>query len=291
MTSPSDEYNRLGFKADEIYPFLERHGITLARPDGPIPSVIEKLAEATFPNWKHVLAAHHYLTDKEAACAFADVDPHAPGYTSNDEDAEIWRYRTLITRAILSDDHGERLDAEPIEFDSRDNPTEWKIKPAALAAWCARKRLEYPLPGGVSVQAPDAELVERLRGAEADRVRLMQEVAELSAVADERANLRKQVSALTAKTRELSDSLDAANMKIQELSGGQAQGKSRSKMLQVIGALAIDTYRVDIHASRMTNFGDMLSAIQAAGADVQEDTLRVYLKEAAAFITKKPDIR
>lgn len=29
MTFRSSEYDQLGFKADEIYPFLERHGVKL----------------------------------------------------------------------------------------------------------------------------------------------------------------------------------------------------------------------------------------------------------------------
>ncbi|MDG0025948.1 hypothetical protein [Trinickia sp. Y13] len=98
--------------------------------------------------------------------------------------------------------------------------------------------------------------------------------------------LREQVSELEAKISELANELASANARIDALEADRSEGKSRSKMLQVIGAIAIDAYRVDIHAQRMTNFGDMLSSIQTVGADVKEDALRSYLKDAADLIGK-----
>jgi hypothetical protein len=153
MTSRSN-VDRFGFRADEIYSFIEKHGINLNHPSGATVEALSGGADAReFPNWKHVLAANAYLTEHEAACAFADVDPHAGEWVSDDEQVEVGRYCTLIRRAIVADAPSERLDAEPSEFDSRDNPTGWTIKPAALAAWCVRKRFKYPLPSEDSATA------------------------------------------------------------------------------------------------------------------------------------------
>ncbi|MFC5428472.1 hypothetical protein ACFPTO_06595 [Paraburkholderia denitrificans] len=110
--------------------------------------------------------------------------------------------------------------------------------------------------------------------------------AELSGMTRDCDSLPEQVSALTAKLVELSDLLDAANARIQELSSDQAQGKSKTTMLQVIAAMAKDAYRVDIHAARMSGFGEMLAGVQAAGADVKEDALRGYVKAGATHLSK-----
>jgi hypothetical protein len=109
-----------------------------------------------------------------------------------------------------------------------------------------------------------------------------QEIAD----AGDRDDLREQVATLKAEASERSGLLDAANTRIQELSADLAQGKSRTTMAKVIAAAAKDAYAVDIHAPRMSNFGEMLAALQAAGADVKEDALRGYVKEGAALLGK-----
>lgn len=88
MTFRSSEYDQLGFKADEIYPFLERHGVKLPRQGGVSAPTDERPAQREFPGWKRVMSVLPYLSLSEAAHAFADVDPHASGYKSDDEEAE-----------------------------------------------------------------------------------------------------------------------------------------------------------------------------------------------------------
>ncbi len=112
---------------------------------------------AEFPEWKRVMAAHPDLTVDDIAHAFANVDSYSTGYRSDDEDAEIARYRSLIRRATCADDIDEWIEAKPVEFDRDNKPTDWKVRPKALAAWCATKRIRYPLPGAVAVPATDAE--------------------------------------------------------------------------------------------------------------------------------------
>lgn len=158
MTFRSSEYDQLGFKADEIYPFLEQHGVTLPRQDGVGAPAHEQPARPEFPDWKRVMIALPYLSLSEAAHAFAGVDPHAAGYQSNDEEAEIHRWRTVISRALYATDSTDRLEAESEGGDTPD----WYIKPANLAAWCARKGLEYPLPGATVLPSTNSELLESL---------------------------------------------------------------------------------------------------------------------------------
>ncbi|MCA7956395.1 hypothetical protein LGM14_02625 [Burkholderia multivorans] len=183
MTFRSSEYDQLGFKADEIYPFLERHGVKLPRQGGVSAPTDERPAQREFPGWKRVMSVLPYLSLSEAAHAFADVDPHASGYKSDDEEAEIHRWRTVLSRALYATDSGDRLEAESEGGDTPD----WYIKPANLAAWCARKGLECPLPASTALPSTSFESLDHLRAIETERDakraendRLRTEVARLS---------------------------------------------------------------------------------------------------------------
>jgi hypothetical protein len=106
------------------------------------------------------------------------------------------------------------------------------------------------------------------------------------AAESEAARLREQVSELTAKVSEISGSLDAANTRIQELSGDQAQGKTKTAMLQVIGGLVLANTDMDIHATRLDGLGKLRTDLQTVGVIIGEDALRSYLKDAASLIEK-----
>ncbi len=173
--SSSDTYDRLGFRADEIYPFLEQHGVKLPRHNGPVEPANVRPTEPEFPEWKRVMSVLPYLSLSEAAHAFAGIDPHAAGYQSNDEDAEIYRWRTVVSRALYATDSVDRLEAESEGGDTPD----WYIKPTNLAAWCARKGLPYPLPSAAPVPSTNIEAI-----AEIDRLQ-----AEVSLLKAERAEL------------------------------------------------------------------------------------------------------
>lgn len=109
---------------------------------------------------------------------------------------------------------------------------------------------------------------------------------ELSDVASERDRLREQVSALEAKVCNLSSFPDTATMKAAELSDDQAQGKSKTTMLQVIGGLVMANTDMDIHATRLDGLAKLRNDLQTVGVTIGEDALRSYLKEAANLITK-----
>jgi hypothetical protein len=178
MTSRSD-FDRFGFRVDEIYPFLERHGLTLPRGDGTVSPPLAA-TEPKFPEWKRVMAALPALTTYEIGHAFAGIDPHEPGYRSDDENAEIYRYQSLIARSILSEeiDIEEWIEAVVTKRDNRGNPTEWEIKPAVLAALCDRKGLPYPLPRPVSAPATNTEALAEIARLKAANARLLAELQE-----------------------------------------------------------------------------------------------------------------
>ena len=67
----------------------------------------------------------------------------------------------------------------------------------------------------------------------------------------------------------------------------QLVGKAKTTALKIIGGMAIDGYRIDIHAARMEGIGDLVKDLQVIGADVTEKTLREWLKDAATVIEKK----
>lgn len=61
-------------------------------------------------------------------------------------------------------------------------------------------------------------------------------------------------------------------------------GKSRTTALKIIGGLAIEAYRMNIHAERLEGISDMVKDLEKAGAGVTEKTLREWIKEAATVI-------
>ncbi|WP_157646745.1 hypothetical protein [Burkholderia ubonensis] len=138
-------------------------------------------------------------------------------------------------------------------------------------------------------QANDAALIERLRNAEDEVVSLKGQL-EAQAGAPDHAHLQEQVSTLTRRVNELLANLDAANAKVEELSRDQAQGKTKTAMLRVIGGLVMANTDVDIHATRLDGLSKMLTDLQTVGVTIGEDSLRAYLKEAASYI-EKPSIR
>jgi hypothetical protein len=114
----------------------------------------------------------------------------------------------------------------------------------------------------ITQPSADADVAGRLRAVEAERDRLALELAEQSSL------------------------LDATNTRIQELSSGQALGKSRTAMLQVIGGLVMANTDMDIHASRLDGLTKLRTDLETVGVIIGEDTLRSYLKDAAQLIEK-----
>jgi hypothetical protein len=64
------------------------------------------------------------------------------------------------------------------------------------------------------------------------------------------------------------------------------QGKSRSTAFRLIGAMAINAYELDIHAPRIEGIGALQTGLSLVGVSIGDDTIRTYLKKAAALIVR-----
>ncbi|QQC63742.1 hypothetical protein [Paraburkholderia ginsengisoli] len=168
------------------------------------------------------------------------------------------------------------------------NPGSATILADDLREWLTSRGVKsgFFFPEVSPLPASDAALIERLRAAETARDILMRELAALSNVETERDNLREQTSALADEVGQLTGSLDAAGTRIRELSGNQAQGKSRTAMLRLIGGLAMSGHGIDIHGGRLEGIGQVISDMASKGVSVSEQMLRDRLKEAAKLIDR-----
>lgn len=95
----------------------------------------------------------------------------------------------------------------------------------------------------------------------------------VKALADAEAALRKAQRELASKNEEL----DTALREI-------AQGKGKTTMLKIIGGMAVDAYRADIHGVRITGFTEILNGLASVGVEIDENTLRARLREAAEHV-------
>jgi hypothetical protein len=64
------------------------------------------------------------------------------------------------------------------------------------------------------------------------------------------------------------------------------QGKSRSTAFRLIGAMAINAYKLDIHAPRIEGIGALQTGLSLLDVSISDDTIRTYLKKAAALIVR-----
>lgn len=64
------------------------------------------------------------------------------------------------------------------------------------------------------------------------------------------------------------------------------QGKRRSTAYRLIGAMAINAYKLDIHAPRIDGIGALQTGLSLVGVSIGDDTIRAYLKEAADLIVR-----
>ena len=278
MTYPSDVLDCVGFLRSEVWPLLEKGGIQA-------PAVLPA-RRPTCPDWldwKQVMSLLPTLTDSEAASAFAGVDLEASGYRSDDEHAEVWRWKSVLLRAIMA---GE-LTAKATDFDKDGAPSEWSITPVDLVSWCLANGLDYPLPSRVSLPTTDAGLREALASCDRERAQWKAQAESMAAVGDQCASLRAENERLCGSLRTMTDKHAALTVELNQMKHDVLAGRSKTSALKIIGGLAMDGYRLDIHAARLDGIGDLVKDLQTVGVDVTEKTLRVFLKEAAIVIEPK----
>jgi hypothetical protein len=275
MKSLSD-FHSCGFEAAEIIRFLEKHGINIG--DAPVSSAL--ITGDSIPDWKQIMALLPSLTDTEAASAFAGLDLARHGWLADDDQAELSRWQSVVRRAIGA---GE-LVADETDFDHDGTPEEWSILPTDLAAWCAAKNLAYPLPGGVELPATDAGLRNALNSCEQECAKWKARVGTLEAAGDQRASLQVEIDRLRGELRAKTEEVAALGGDRDALKADSLSGKARSTALKIIGGLAMEGYRMKIHAERLEGIAEMVKDLEKVGAGVAEKTLRVWLKEAANVI-------
>lgn len=277
MTSPSD-YDRLGFKVDEMFSFLARHGVELARPEGAGSRAVERAAEMFVADWFKPFIGRNQVSLRWAAAILAGVDVDASGFISDEEGAELSKWQDALIDAV---EHHE-IAAGSWGADRG----EQMLAHGDIRAWCASRGHVWPIPEPNPQPTTDKEWLERLRVSDADRASLERRLAQALVVTDDRTKLREQVSALTDERSNLSMSLASANARIQELERDQLQGKSRTMALKLIGGLAMTGHGIDIHADRFEGIGEIVSDLSEKGITVSEQTLRDRFKEAADLIDR-----
>lgn len=172
MTSPSD-YDRIGFKVSEILPFLERCGVTLPLGDGgSVPETAPHVPdEPNAPEWVKPFIPRRKISLIQAAAFLAGVDLDAPVYPSDDEQAELGRWRETLEDAI---DTGE---IEATTW-STDRSREQLLSHAAVRSWCKRYGYGWPIPEADPQPATSAEALAEISRLLAENERLKVELAE-----------------------------------------------------------------------------------------------------------------
>lgn len=280
-TISRSDFQTHGFDEAEIVAFLARHGIDIG--NGSTPS--RENGVTVMPDWKHVMGLLPSLTDREAASAFAGIDLGSPGNLSDDEAAELSRWQDVLRRAIKA---GE-LSAQEAVSPRLTSEKEWTIRPSDLAAWCNSKGRQYPLQTQIALPATDAEMRNALLESEQERTRWKARAEELEASADERISLSAEISRLRKELRGRDDEVAKMRRELESLRADTLAGKTRATALKIIGGLAMEAYRMDIHGERLDQIGEMLRDLEKAGASITEKTLRSWIRQAADVIEPRQE--
>ena len=140
-------FEHYGFRPTEIAAFLARHGLPVDFGD-PLPSGIAE-PPPSVPEWKRIMALEPTVSLSDAVSAFIGVDPYDSEYLPDSVQVDFSRYKDLLRRAIARDELAATETINP-----RHGQKEWQIDSTALAMWCERKGLAYPLPLVTAAPAP-----------------------------------------------------------------------------------------------------------------------------------------
>ena len=103
-------------------------------------------------------------------------------------------------------------------------------------------------------------------------------------VGDQCGSLQAEIGQLREDLRKKADELESLTLERDQLKAEALNGKSKTTALKIIGGMAIDAYRVDIHSNRMNNISEIDQALQTLGANVNAKTLREWLTDAAKVV-------
>ncbi|WP_429497999.1 hypothetical protein ACQUFY_16840 [Robbsia andropogonis] len=174
MTFHSD-YQKVGFKADEIYWFLTQNGITLLPwREKPEPPAVSSPALPEIASWKLAMRAMPCFTVNEAAHILADCDPFEPDYGEYNIDPEAYAERQRNKRILFA-----AIDANDLPGGQwADDRNQQEIPHAALRAWCDENGIVWPIPTLTPRPASNEEALAEIERLRAEIVRLTGELRE-----------------------------------------------------------------------------------------------------------------
>jgi hypothetical protein len=177
MTFPSDvavDYHVYGFKADHIYSFLARNGISL---DPSSPALSGEKPAANRPDWVRPYKGRRQISLGDAATILAGLSPAYAGYRSDGEYAAAIRgWRDALIDAI--GDHRDPYSEINASTWGTDQDAEQMLDHADIRAWCARRGHVWPIPDLDPQPATSAEALAEIGRLKAEVERYKAELAE-----------------------------------------------------------------------------------------------------------------
>ena len=200
MTSRSDA-ELFGFRCDEIYDFLEGHGLKLSRLAR---SEARSAQVLRVPEWARPYVGRRQISLGDTALILAGISPAHTGHLSDDEYAEFSEWRKALIDAIGPDtDHAAEISATTW---GSNQDAEQMLSHADIRAWCARRGHVWPIPDpGPTRPRAKSELAESLEAIEAGFKQWEKEdprVAELNSAIDAYSGLWKDSKAEAESLRE-----------------------------------------------------------------------------------------
>ena len=286
MTISLSNFKEIGFDEVEISAFLAKHGINLG-------TVVE---ETTVSSWIHDYQLIAAFDKSDAALIMSGINP--------EEVEGDWNYwdnpHTEVKRKLkIIDSHaGDLLEMaglrEPARFDEKVT-LEFgvQISQKVWREWCHDLGLEWPIPSKESLSSSlprtdvDVGLLDKLRKSEAERGRLESQLAAFKTTEDDKEELMVQFSKMTDTIAVLERKNAALQEKFNKLNSEVLSGKTKTIAFKLIGCMAIDAYRVDIHSERMSNISEVKNAVELMGENISEDFIRNILRQSAKIVEKK----
>ncbi|QQX83736.1 hypothetical protein JJQ59_15135 [Cupriavidus necator] len=186
-----------GFRADDIYVFLETHGLNLSR--SARGDDTSRSAAPRTPDWTRPYIGRRQIALGDAATILAGG---SPALRDVGKDAEISAWRAALIDATES--HSSDLPPEISASTWGSNRDSGQmLSHADIRAWCAHRGHVWPIPEPAPKPATDAEALAEIRRLGAEVARLKTELAEArkgqeANEAAEPATAQEEVSRLAA---------------------------------------------------------------------------------------------
>lgn len=155
MTSRS-EFDRLGFRASDIYPFLDRLGISLGHLDQ-LPRRDTAVGQST--DWMRSYIGRHEIPLGDAAMILAGIPTVGAGsFLSDEEQEQFALWRNALIDGINNRLQDGRQEIEASSW-SASQDHEQMLSHADVRAWCSRRGHKWPIPEPTSVPVADTQVL------------------------------------------------------------------------------------------------------------------------------------